>query len=77
MEEKERFERIWQILKTFKTDPTYSIPKEENQAREPNNKIIIHQENFPEIKIIWNYILKEDPVYLKLAIHNDKYQDIV
>ena len=32
-EEKKRFERIWQILKTYKEDPTSSVPKEENQSQ--------------------------------------------
>lgn len=36
--------------------------KNKMKAREPNNVIIIHQENL----LIWNYILKEDPVYSRL-----------
>lgn len=33
-EEKKRFKRIWQILRTHKKGLTYSIPKEENEIKE-------------------------------------------
>ena len=36
--------------------------KKKTNAKEPNSVITIHQENF----LIWNYILKEDPVYPRL-----------